>query len=172
MKATFQMSDIGLLCFYLSIEAHQDNGSITLRQAHYAKHIIKLGGMGGYNLAHTSMEELLKLSRYSESEEVDATQYRRLVGSLCYLVHTRLDLAFTVKYVSRFMERPTVEHQQAIKQILHYVTGTLDYDLWYKRHSGASHLIGYCDSDLVGDIDTSKSTSGILFFLGNCPVNW
>jgi hypothetical protein len=54
------------------------------------------------------MEEQLKLSRYSESEEVDATQYQRLVGSL----------AFTVRYVSRFMEQSTVEHQQAIKRIL------------------------------------------------------
>jgi hypothetical protein len=73
MKATFQMSDLGLLCFYLSIEVHQDNGDITLRQAHYAKHIIELGGMGGCNPAHTPMEERLKLSRYSESEGVDAT---------------------------------------------------------------------------------------------------
>jgi hypothetical protein len=42
------------------------------------------------------------------------------------MVHTRLDLVFTIRYVSRFMERPMVEHQQAIKRILRYVTGTLD----------------------------------------------
>jgi hypothetical protein len=88
MKATFQMNDLGLLCFYLGIEVHQDSGGITLHQAHYAKHIVGLGGMGDCNPAHTPMEEWLKLSRYSESEEVDATQYRRLVGSLRYLVHT------------------------------------------------------------------------------------
>jgi hypothetical protein len=70
------------------------------------------------------------------------------------------------------MERPTVEHQQAIKRILCYVAGTLDYGLRYERRSSASHLIGYCNSDLTGDIDTSKSTSGILFFLGNCLVSW
>jgi hypothetical protein len=111
MKATFQMNDIGLLCFYLDIEVHQDNDGITLCQAHYTKHIVKLGGMGGCNPAHTPMEEQLKLSCYSESEVVDAMQYQRLVGSLRYLVHTRLDLAFAVGYVSRFMEQPTVEHQ-------------------------------------------------------------
>jgi hypothetical protein len=53
MKATFQMSDLGLLCFYLGIGVHQDNGGITLRQAHYAKHIVELRGMGGCNPAHT-----------------------------------------------------------------------------------------------------------------------
>jgi hypothetical protein len=46
------------------------------------------------------MEERLKLSRYSEAEEVDTTQYQRLVGSLRYLVHTQPDLAFAVGYVS------------------------------------------------------------------------
>jgi hypothetical protein len=79
---------------------------------------------------------------------------------------------FAVGYVSRFMERLTVEHQQTIKQILHYVAGTLDYGLWYERCPDASHVIGYCDSDLASDNDTSKSTSGILFFLDNYPVNW
>jgi hypothetical protein len=75
MKTTFQMNDLGLLCFYLSIKVHQDNGGITLRQAHYAKHIVKLGGMGDCNPAHTPMEERLKLSHYNESKEVDAMQY-------------------------------------------------------------------------------------------------
>jgi hypothetical protein len=50
------------------------------------------------------------LSHDSRTEEVDATQYRRLVGSLRYLAHTRLDLAFSIGYVSRFMQRPTTEH--------------------------------------------------------------
>ena len=172
MKATFQMSDLGLLCFYLGIEVQQDDAGITLRQASYAKHIVELGGMTGCNPAHTPMEERLKLSRYSEAEEVDATQYRRIVGSLRYLVHTRPDLAFAVGYVSRFMERPTVEHQQAIKRILRYIAGTQDYGLRYARRPGSANLVGYCDSDLAGDIDTSKSTSGTMFVLGDCLVSW
>jgi len=48
-----------------------------------------LGDLTGYNPAYTPMEERLKLSRDSTTKEVDATQYRRIVGSLHYLVHTR-----------------------------------------------------------------------------------
>jgi hypothetical protein len=70
------------------------------------------------------------------------------------------------------MKPPTVEHQQAIKRILRYVAGMLDYGLRYERCPGAAHLIGYCDSDLASEIDTSKSTSDVLFFLDNCPINW
>jgi len=128
--------------------------------------------MAGCNPAHMLMEEKLKLSRDSEAEEVNPAHYHRLVGSLRYLVHTRPDLAFVVGYVSQFMERPTVEHLQAVKRVLHYVAGMLDYGLHYKRASGTVRFIGYCDSDLAGNIDSSKSTSGTMFFLGGCLVYW
>ncbi|KAM0824008.1 hypothetical protein ACQ4PT_016362 [Festuca glaucescens] len=172
MKATFQMSDLGLLSFYLGIEVHQDHSGITLRQTAYAKRIVELAGLTECNPALTPMEERLKLSRDSTTEEVDATQYRRLVGSLRYLAHTRPDLAFSVGYVSRFMERPTTEHLQAVKRIIRYIAGTLDHGLHYPRCPGAAHFVGYSDSDHAGDIDTSKSTSGILVFLGKCLVSW
>jgi hypothetical protein len=112
------MSDLGLLSFYLGI---------SLRQTAYAKRIVELGGLTGCNPAYTLMEERLKLSRDSTAKEVDATQYRRIVGSLRYLVHTRPDLAFAVGYVSRFMQRPMTEHQRAAKRIRRYVEGTSDY---------------------------------------------
>jgi hypothetical protein len=118
------------------------------------------------------MEERLKLSRDSTTEEVDATQYQRLVGSLRYLVHTRPDLAYSVGYVCRFVQRPTMEHEQAVKRIIRYVAGTLDHGLYYPRCPGEARLVGYSDSDHAGDIDTNKSTSGILFFLGKCPISW
>jgi hypothetical protein len=111
MKVTFQMSNLGLLSFYLGIEVHQDSSGISLRQTAYAKRIVELGGLTGCNPAYTSMEERLKLSRDSMAKEVDAMEYRRIVGSLRYLIHTRPDLAFTVGYVSRFMQRLTMEHQ-------------------------------------------------------------
>jgi hypothetical protein len=172
IKATFQMSDLGLLSFYLGIEVHQDSSGISLRQTAYAKCIVELGGLTSYNPAHTPMEERLKLSHDSTTKEVDSKQYRRVVGSLRYLVHTRPDLAFTVGYVSRFMQRPMTEHQQAVKRILRYIKGTIDYGLHYSRCPGAEHFMRYNDSDLAGDIDTSKSTSGMLFFLGKCLISW
>jgi hypothetical protein len=109
------------------------------------------------------MEERLKLIRDSTTE-VDATQYRRLLGGLRYLAHTQSDLAFSVGYVSRFMQRPTTEHQRAVKRFIRYVAGTLEHGLYYPRCPGATHFVGHSD--------TSKSTSGVLFFLGKCLVSW
>jgi hypothetical protein len=64
------------------------------------------------------------------------------------------------------------EHQQAVKRIIRYVAGTLDHSLYYSRCPGEAHLVGYSDSDHNGDIDTSKSTSGILFFFGKSLISW
>jgi hypothetical protein len=57
MKATFQMSDLGLLSFYLGIEVHQGDSRITLRQTAYAKRVIELAGLTECNPALTPMEE-------------------------------------------------------------------------------------------------------------------
>jgi hypothetical protein len=172
MKATFQMSDLGHLSFYLGIEVHQGDSGIRLFQTAYTKSIVELAGLTDYNLALTLMEERLKLSRDSTTEEVDATQYRHLVGSLRFLIHTCPDLAYSVGYISRFLQRLTMEHEQAVKRIIRYVAGTLDHSLYYPRCPREAHLVGYSDNDHAGDIDTSKSTSGVLFFLGKCLISW
>lgn len=132
------MSDLGLLCFYLDIEVHEDCTEISHSQTAYAKHIVELGGLIDCNPTHTPTEERLKLSRGSTTEEVDAMQYRRNVGSLHYLVYTRPDLLFAVGYISRFMQRPIMEHPRAVERILRYVAGTLDYGLHYPRCPGST----------------------------------
>jgi hypothetical protein len=172
MKATFQMSDMGLLSFYLGIKVHQGDSGIMLQQTAYVERVVELAGLTDCNPPLTPMEERLKLSCDSMTDEVDATQYRRLMGSLHYLIHTQSDLAFSVGYVSRFMQRPTMEHQQAVKRNICYVAGTLDHGLYYSRCPGEAHLIGYNNSNHAGDIDTSKSTSEILFFFSKCLVSW
>jgi hypothetical protein len=65
-----------------------------------------------------------------------------------------------------------MEHQQAVKRVLRYVASTLDFGLHFTKAPTAACFVGYCDSDLAGDIDSSKSTSGSLFFLSNCLVSW
>jgi hypothetical protein len=57
-----------------------------------------------------------------------------------------------------------------VKRSARYVVGTLDHDLYYPRCPGEAHLVGY--NDHAGNINTSKSTSEILSFLGKCPISW
>jgi hypothetical protein len=141
-------------------------------QSAYAVKILTAAGMIDCNASHTPMENRLKLIKSSTAPSVDATEFRRIVGALQYLVNTRPDLAYTVGYVSRFMEKPTTEHQAAVKHVLHYVAGTVDFGCQYKRERGAGSLVRFSDSDLAGDVDTRKSTTGVLFFLGRNLITW
>lgn len=129
--------------------------------------------MGDCNSCQVPMEAHLKLSKSSSSTPVDATQYRSVVGSLRYLVHTRPDIAFAVGYVSRFMENPTQEHMKAVKHILRYVRGTMTFGCHYGRAGDdVLQLTGYSDSDMAGDVDDRKSTTGVLYVFGRNLVSW
>jgi hypothetical protein len=108
MKTLFRMSDLGVLSYYLEVEVKQGQHSIKLLQGAYTKKILERAGMGACNPCATPMETRLKLSKKSSSPVVDATEYRSLIGSLRYLMNTRPDMAFTVGYLSRFMEDPSV----------------------------------------------------------------
>ena len=61
---------------------------------------------------------------------------KSMVGGLRYLVHTRPDISYAVGVVSRYMERPTIMHQNAVKRILRYIKGTLQFGLVYTEKGG------------------------------------
>ncbi|TYJ95668.1 retrotransposon protein, putative, unclassified [Cucumis melo var. makuwa] len=80
-----------------------------------------------------------------EGASIDAMEYISIVGCLRYLLNTRPDLSYVVGMASRYIERPTTMHHKVVKQIL---------------------------SDLVGDLNGRKSTSGMAFYLNESLVSW
>jgi Reverse transcriptase (RNA-dependent DNA polymerase)/Integrase core domain len=173
MKETFRMSDLGLLSYYLGIEVKQKKGEVLLSQEGFALKILQQCGMSECNLTKTPMEARLKLRKDSSSVLVDQNKYRSIVGSLRYLLHTRPDLTYSVGIVSKFMESPRSEHMAAVKQILRYIKGSISLGCVYKRCSDSElKLVGFSDSDLAGNLDDRKSTTGVLFFLGGNIISW
>ena len=97
--------------------------------------------------------------------------YASAVGSLMYaMVWTRPDIAHAVGVVSRFMENPGKEHWQAVKWILRYLRGTSSHTLCFKGTDAS--LQGYVDSDMAGDKDTRRSTTGYVFTIGGTAISW
>lgn len=174
MKSMFSMSDLVLLSYYLGIEVSQTNAGITLSQAGYARKLLEKMGMKDCNPTSTPMEAKLKLSKTSASTAVVATEYRSIVGGLRYHVHTCPDICYAVGIVSRFMERPTTEHMAVVKHIMRYIKGSVVDGFCYefRKEARNSYLLGYSDSDMAGDIDDRKSTTGTLFYLGSSPISW
>ena len=173
IKEIFKMDDLGLLSYYLGIEVQQKPEGITLCQEAYAKKILESCGMDYCKPTHVPMEPRLILSKKSEAPAVDATEYRKVVGSLRHLVNTRPDLAYSVGIVSHFLKAPTMEHWTVVENILRYIKGTIKFCLVYLREKkDMTDLLGYSDSDFVGDMDDRKSTSGVIYFLEGNIVSW
>ncbi|CAA7405755.1 unnamed protein product [Spirodela intermedia] len=79
----------------------------------------------------------------------------------CNLVHGPLEA-----------RHPTSEHLPAIKHILRYVKGTIDYGLVNEKGQTKVNLVDYSDSDFAGDVDDRESTSRQAFFLGEMLICW
>nr|GEX71717.1 ribonuclease H-like domain-containing protein [Tanacetum cinerariifolium] len=91
---------------------------------------------------------------------VDPTLYWSLAGSLQYLTFTRPDITYAVQHVCLYMHDLREPHFSALKRILRYVQGTLDYGLQLFS-STTNSLIAYLDADWVGCPTTRRSTSGV-----------
>lgn len=83
---------------------------------------------------------------------------------------TRPDITYAVSNVAKFCSKPTKEHLTAVKRIIRYLKGSMNYGLLYKSLS--TGMIGYSDSDIVGDQDDHKPTSGYIFQFGNTGISW
>ena len=90
----------------MGIEVLQENGCVKVKQESYAMKILKEAGMQECNATQCPMEPGLKLSKAEDEPEVEATYYRKIVGCLRYLLHTRPDLAYSVGVVSHYMQSP------------------------------------------------------------------
>ena len=71
----------------------------------------------------------LKLFGDITSEIVDATLYKKMIGSLMYLTNTRPYICFAVNTLSQYMVEPRHVHLIGTKHVLRYLEGTLDYGL-------------------------------------------
>ena len=171
MMIEFDMTDLGRMRYFLGIEVLQRTDDIFISQRKYAREVLERFNMNQCNSVHNPVVPGFKLTKDEEGVEVDSTFYKQMVGSLMYLTATRPDLMFIVSLISRYMERPTESHLLATKRALRYVKGIVSFGIFYKK-GGSEDLIGYTDSDYVGDQDDRKSTSGYVFLMSSGAISW
>ncbi|KAI5320937.1 hypothetical protein L3X38_040645 [Prunus dulcis] len=94
-----------------------------------------------------------------------------MIGSLLHLIASRPDISYSVGVCARFQSDPKESHLFAVKRIIKYVSGTVEFRLWY-TYDTCVNLVGYSDADWAGCSDDRKSTSGGVFYVGNNLVAW
>ncbi|GJZ09040.1 retrovirus-related pol polyprotein from transposon TNT 1-94 [Tanacetum coccineum] len=130
--------------FTKGLQIHQSPKGIFINQAKYALEILKKHNMDNCHSIGTPLATKPKLDVDLSGEPVDQSDYHSKIGSLMYLTSSRPDIV------------------QA---------GTINMGLWYPKDSGFK-LTAFSDADHAGCIDTRKSTSGGIQFLGDKLVSW
>ncbi|GKA33585.1 hypothetical protein Tco_0720014 [Tanacetum coccineum] len=92
-------------------------------------------------------------------------KYRNMVGALIYLITSRPDIVHATCYCARYQARPTEKHLREVKRIFQYLKNTINMGLWYPKDTDFN-LTAFSDSDHADCLDTRKSTSGGIQFLG------
>ncbi len=104
----------------------------------------------------------------NEADNVIVKWYQQLIESLMWsAMHTRFDLTYSVKVLSRYAHNLSLIHCALIKRMLRYVTETINVDLIFERLNDqhSDDLIDYNDSDFVELKDKRHSTRDYLFML-------
>lgn len=76
----------------------------------------------------------------------DASQCRKIVGKLNFLINTRHDLSFCVQHLSQFMLTPRKPHWDAVIRVLRYLRNDPGQGLLFTKQSSFA-LEAYCDAD-------------------------
>jgi len=122
-----------MIHYFLGIEVLQFSSGILISQKKYVGEILNKFQMKDCNLVNTLSEFGLKLNKDDGGKKVNSTLYKQIVGSLMYLIATRLDIMHSVSVISRYMECPTEIHLLATKRILRYLQGTKEFGLFFKK---------------------------------------
>nr|GEZ79602.1 retrovirus-related Pol polyprotein from transposon TNT 1-94 [Tanacetum cinerariifolium] len=119
--------------------------------------------------------QTMKLNHDSLSPAIQhqgkVTQADRIVTT-----SNELDLLFSTMFdelLNRSSKaQPTEKHLTAVKRIFQYLKDTIHMGLWYPKDTGFE-LTAFSDSDHAGFLDSRKSTSGGIQFLGGDKlVSW
>jgi hypothetical protein len=169
LSQKFEMKDLGDADVILNIKVIKgENGGVTLSQTHYVEKMLSRFGYINSKPMPTPYDASLVL-RKNLRIMVDQLRYSQIISSLMYLASAmRLDIAYVVSKLSRFVSNPGSEHWRALERVMRYLVGTMNYGIHY---FGDPVLEGYSDANWISDADELKDTSGYVFTLGGGAVS-
>ncbi|XP_049397289.1 uncharacterized mitochondrial protein AtMg00810-like [Solanum stenotomum] len=138
MKKIFEMTDLGVMKYFLGMEVLRSSDRIFICQQKYISDILNRFKMQDYKPMSTLISTGVKLGKDADFEKVD--------DSSCILQETHFTMA---------------------KRVLRYIKGTNKFGIFFPTSAEVTmNLIGYSDSEWVGGVDDSRTTSDIFSVWG------
>lgn len=175
LEAHYKLFDLGVVHKLLGFVITRDTrGTFSISQEPYARGILSRFGAELDLKPHpTPLPAKLDLeANPGHASKAEIVAFQGAVGTLLYLATgSRPDISFALSKLSQFSQNPSDVHRFALKHLLGYISGTLDYKLFYHRNGEATPS-AYCDADHAGCKVTYRSTTGCTFLVGNSLVHW
>ncbi|GJY56155.1 hypothetical protein Tco_0455270 [Tanacetum coccineum] len=170
-KLVWMASECSLPMLLTRLQIHQSSLGIFISQSKYALEILKKHAMEKCDSIGTLMATTPKLDADLSGTLINQTKYHSMLGSLMYLITSRLDVVYATCFCARCQARPMEKHLKEVKWIFRYLKRTINMGQLYLKDTGFE-LISFLDGDRAGFLDTGKSTSGGTQFLGDKLVSW
>lgn len=173
MSAAFDIKHGDVTCFLgMEIQRNRRERSLRLHQSAYVKTLLECFDMANCNPVKTPAEKGQQLTRpIAEEREQPNFPYRKVVGALMYLaIGTRPEIGYIVGMLSRYLDRPTIDHWSAAKRVLRYLAGSIGVGINFIRDSHLADVVrAYSDADCL---TSRKSTSGVVIIMNQGPILW
>lgn len=161
---------------FIGIIISLDSTSIHLSMADYHLKLLARMGMENCNPIGSPISSPIQADSSPLDEEA-ASKYREGVGSIGWLSSTvRPDLAFVFSRLGQHLAAPTKDAFRALKHVMRYIKGTIDYSLSAPLNDKSSNQFSfYTDSDHAADSDAQerrKSQTGIIALMNGTPIKW
>ncbi|KAK2070488.1 hypothetical protein P8C59_004975 [Phyllachora maydis] len=158
LNKVYAIEDLGPAAYFLGVQIIRDrpNRRLWLNQSQYVEEAVSR-----FNLADSKpisiplqpgLVSQLQLEEDITSHLCNSTEiklYQSLVGTAMYIMLlTRVDISFTVQWLSRSLNRPTKSHLNAAKNLFKYLNSTKDYSICFS-----------CNGNTVADLGPKLSNS-------------
>ena len=180
LRDKWSMKDLGPIESILGIRVirNRTERTLSMTQEKYIDNLLSKFNLSDVKPTKTPLDPGCSLSKQmcpvTEEERALASKqpYRELVGSLMYLmVCTRPDIAFAICQLSRYSSNHGAGHWSALMHVVRYVKGTKSLGITYRGNSGLYPTL-FSDASFASDIDSRRSVSGYISYVGGGPVSW
>uniref|UniRef100_A0A1S4BPR5 Uncharacterized mitochondrial protein AtMg00810-like n=1 Tax=Nicotiana tabacum TaxID=4097 RepID=A0A1S4BPR5_TOBAC len=168
----FKIKDLGTIHYFLGLEVTKCPQGYIISQQNFTHDLLAEFNCQNFSPVVTPLlDASVKLYVDMNAPLTDPSSYRRIIGKLNFLQHTRPDISFCVQHLSQFLKAPQVPHMLDALHVLRYLSNAPDLGILLSSSFDVS-IKAYSDSDWVACAESRRSVSVFYITLGGSPISW